>query len=52
MIDAGVTKEFLALERARAFDGTLTGDCGKGKCNACGWSRFTDCADARRAGGA
>ena len=48
MIDAGVTKEYLATERARAFAGTPTGDCNRGACNACGWNRFTDCADARR----
>ena len=50
MIDTGVTKEFLASERARAFAGTPTGDCVGGTCNACGWNRFTDCADARRRG--
>ncbi|MDR1581416.1 MAG: TIGR03960 family B12-binding radical SAM protein [Synergistaceae bacterium] len=49
MIDTGVTKEFLAMERARAFAGTPTADCNAGTCNVCGWNRFTDCADARRA---
>ncbi|MDR3165298.1 MAG: radical SAM protein [Synergistaceae bacterium] len=52
MIDAGVTKEFLASERTRAFAGTPTGDCNGGTCNACGWNRFADCAGARRAGAA
>jgi radical SAM superfamily enzyme YgiQ (UPF0313 family) len=48
MIDTGVTKEFLATERARAYAGAPTADCGEGTCNACGWNRFTCCADARR----
>jgi radical SAM superfamily enzyme YgiQ (UPF0313 family) len=50
MIDMGVTKEFLASERARAFAGTPTGDCREGTCNACGWNRFADCAGARFGG--
>jgi radical SAM superfamily enzyme YgiQ (UPF0313 family) len=44
MIDTGVTKEFLASERARAYACAPTGDCRDGTCNACGWNRFTDCA--------
>lgn len=35
-IDAGVSKEFLLRERARALTGTPTGDCRTGPCNACG----------------
>jgi radical SAM superfamily enzyme YgiQ (UPF0313 family) len=37
MIDAGVTREFLLRERARAFGEQFTPDCSGGACNACGW---------------
>jgi radical SAM superfamily enzyme YgiQ (UPF0313 family) len=44
MIDAGVSKEFLASERARAFGGEFTPDCRTGACNACGWrEKFAGC---------
>ena len=37
MIDAGVTREFLLRERARAFGEQFTADCNGGACNGCGW---------------
>ena len=37
MIDVGVTKEFLASERASAFRCEPTGDCRHTGCNGCGW---------------
>jgi radical SAM superfamily enzyme YgiQ (UPF0313 family) len=40
MIDVGVTKEFLASERARAFRCEPTGDCRQEGCNGCGWQRY------------
>lgn len=41
MIDAGVTPEFLARERERAYRGEMTPDCRGGECAACGWQ--TEC---------
>jgi radical SAM family uncharacterized protein len=35
-ISSGVSKEYLALERARAFEGVVTPDCSFGECTACG----------------
>ncbi|MFA6035319.1 MAG: TIGR03960 family B12-binding radical SAM protein, partial [Myxococcota bacterium] len=35
-IDAGVTREFLLEERARAYRGERTGDCATGVCSECG----------------
>jgi hypothetical protein len=35
-ICSGVSKEYLALERARAFEGVVTPDCSFGECTACG----------------
>ena len=44
IIDVGVTKEFLARERARAFAETPTNDCNGGMCNGCGWRNdFAGC---------
>ncbi|MDR1482442.1 MAG: TIGR03960 family B12-binding radical SAM protein [Synergistaceae bacterium] len=40
IIDTGVTKEFLAAERALAFGGEQTGDCRRTGCNLCGWQRY------------
>ena len=39
IIDAGVTKEFLAREYEKALQGSTTRDCRKG-CNACGLQRW------------
>ncbi|MBW2569369.1 MAG: TIGR03960 family B12-binding radical SAM protein [Deltaproteobacteria bacterium] len=39
-IDTGVTKEFLAAERDKAFNGALTPDCRRGDCNGCGVCDF------------
>jgi radical SAM family uncharacterized protein len=33
---SGVAKSYLAVERARAYDGALTPDCSFGPCTACG----------------
>lgn len=38
VIDTGVTKNFLAMERERAKLGETTGDCRGGDCNGCGWN--------------
>lgn len=35
-IDSGITKEFLASERNRAYKGIITEDCRNGKCSRCG----------------
>ena len=35
-VDAGVTRSFLADERARGRRGELTGDCRDGRCAPCG----------------
>ena len=44
MIDVGVTKEFLARERARALAELPLSDCAGGMCNGCGWrSDFAGC---------
>jgi len=44
IIDVGVTKEFLARERERAFAELPTGDCFGGQCNGCGWRNdFAGC---------
>ncbi|MCL2684514.1 MAG: TIGR03960 family B12-binding radical SAM protein [Synergistaceae bacterium] len=46
MIDAGVTNEFLARERARAFAELPTIDCVSGVCSGCGWrDNFAGCGD-------
>jgi radical SAM superfamily enzyme YgiQ (UPF0313 family) len=42
MIDVGVTKEFLASERALAFRSEPTGDCRHTGCNGCGWQRHAE----------
>ena len=48
-IDAGVTKEFLLAERARAFEELFTSDCRQDGCNACGWQgSFEGCASRCR----
>ena len=48
MIDAGVTKEFLARERKRAFAELHTDDCAGGACNGCGWqNEFAGCSRTR-----
>ena len=39
-IDAGVTKDFLQNERARALNGEHTADCRNGDCNLCGVCDF------------
>jgi radical SAM family uncharacterized protein/radical SAM-linked protein len=39
-IDTLVNKEFLAAEWQKALDGTATGDCREGDCNACGCCDF------------
>jgi radical SAM superfamily enzyme YgiQ (UPF0313 family) len=47
VIDVGVTKEFLMLERERAMNEESTPDCAKGTCNACGWQTlFSECGRA------
>jgi hypothetical protein len=35
-IDTGVSVEFLKSEYRRSLEGTITGDCRTGNCNACG----------------
>ncbi|MDR3353450.1 MAG: TIGR03960 family B12-binding radical SAM protein [Synergistaceae bacterium] len=45
MIDVGVTKKFLASERAAALRGETTDDCRHAGCNGCGWQ---GCAEACR----
>ena len=42
-IDVGVSKEFLARERARALAEEPTPDCRGGSCNVCGWERDGRC---------
>ncbi|MBR5539020.1 MAG: B12-binding domain-containing radical SAM protein, partial [Clostridia bacterium] len=39
MIDCGVTKEFLARERAKAYESTTTPSC-RDKCSACGANKL------------
>jgi radical SAM family uncharacterized protein len=36
-IDCGVAKEYLKLERERAYAALTTPDCRGGNCNGCGW---------------
>jgi hypothetical protein len=50
-IDVGVTREFLASERARAFAEIPTPDCRDGACNCCGWrEKFSGCASTPEEG--
>lgn len=40
-IDAGVSKDYLLLERARAIQTLITPDCRDADCNLCGWQGRT-----------